>query len=391
MCKNATRTVLSCVALVVFAVFTAGEPPGKNRPGRDRPKAEKAAAKGDAQSLGEYVWGPRLAKADIEGRVLVCCLFSGDDRAAPQLPKMVLAQLKVPNPNVALLLVLAGGGEITKALRLLSAGEVALPVITDTTIPEVAEIRVQGPRNQGGKGKGGRGMQSTVYARSPDGKLIFAGAVEPAKLQSVLDDIAKSAAQYPTCFMRGKSFPDSQAAIKQLVTAGAYAPIVSSLRLKAAGKDAAQAEESRTLIANIEDQGAQLLRKAEYLEKTHVPAALETYTAVAKSWKGLDAGAKAEERLAKLKADKATEHEVAAAALAHRIRQDCALLLPAPKAPAVDVSDGGCQSVSANKSVIPRLLQEAAVFRKKYRDTRIAAECLALLRAYGAPEEPPSK
>ena len=391
MHRSLSRALSVVVALTVPALFAAEAPAGKKRPGKDRAKAAKNVAKADPQQLGDYVWGARIAQADTEGRVLVCCVFDGEDRTAPQLPKMVLSELKTPNPNVALMMVLADGGALTKALRILSEAEVKLPVISDATIPDLANVRVPRPRAAGGRGKAGARAQFCIYARAPDGKLIYSGAIEPAKLQTVLADIAKAAAEFPTCLTRGKSFPRSSAIVRQLATAGSYGAIVQELTRRAAGKDAAEAQEARDLLANLEDQGTRLLRKGAYFEKRHLPTALETYAAIAKSWKGLPAGAKAEERLAALKAEKTLEHELAAVALADRIRQDCALLVPAPKAPNVVVRDPECQDVASNKNVIARLLGEAAIFRSKYKDARIAPESQALLRAYGVPDTPAAK
>ncbi len=351
-----------------------GEPPKGEEPKGEEPKADekKAEEQKPAEYIGEYVWGPHISKADLEGKVLLCVAFDGEDRTAPSIPQMALGQIK-DTDNLQVVLVLTDKAKITKALRVATATKIDMPIIADAKIPG---LKVE----KDDKGK----EQTTLLLRTPDGRDVFSGKPDRGKARSTVDDVKKTLAQYPSPVLAGRAYPKLQATIRQLSTATSYAPILAALnKIKEKGKDPTEKEDARALAYNIENYGALLMKKAEYFEPLHLPTAQETYAAIAKAFKGMDAGTKAEERLKAIKDDKATVQEMAACRLLDQIRQQAGLLAPAKGAEAVDLSNAECAKAPFNKSAAAKVFQDAATFKKKYKDARIAKEFDALMATYG--------
>ena len=354
-----------------------GEPPKGEPPKGEEPKADEKTPeeKKPAEYLGEYVWGPHISKADIEGKVLLCVGFDGNDRTAPAIPGMALGQIK-DTRNLQVVLVLLDKANLTKALRVATATKIAIPIVADAKIPG---LKVE----KDDKGK----LKTTMVLRTPDGREVFSGPPDAGKAQATIEDVKKALAQFPSPLMGGRTYGKLGAAVKQLASATTYASIVSSLKAKDKSKDPAERDEARALAYAIENYGAVLLKKAEYFEPIHLPTAQETYAAVAKAFKGLEAGTKAEERLKAIKDDKSTAAELAACKLADQIRQQAGLLGPAKGAESVDLGNPECAKAPFNRAAVGKLLPSVAAFKKKYKDSRIAKECFALLEAYGIKDD----
>ncbi len=361
-----------------------GGPEGDEKKG-DEPKPEdqkaddkKAEEKKPDEYLGEHVWGPHISKADLQGKVLVCVAFDGEDRTALAIPQMAISQNKDAK-NLQGVVVLTDKAKLTKALRLATATSLTMPMIADAKLPDLK-------LEKDDKGK----TATTLLVRDPSGRVIFSGKPDRGKAQSTVQEVKKALEQYPTPVLGDRTYSKLQAVVRQLAGASSYSSIVASLKSKEKSKDATEKEEARLLAYNIENYGAALLKKAEYFEPIHLPTAQDTYNVIAKAFKGMDAGKKADERLKAIKDDKTTTQELAACKLADQIRAQAGLLGPAKGAEAVDLGNPECVKAPFNKSAT-KVLQDAATFRKKYKDTRIAKEFEALMTAYGVKDTAPAK
>ena len=378
--KNSCRLVCVCLFLgMVVAVVPAAW------------AGESAGSSGESQRLGEYVWGPRIARADLLGRVVVCLAYSGTDQNAGALPGMMA---KLRGANVALFLVLLEEENLARALRFATAGPIKAPIVA-ASLKEAQklfpDLKVEPPSNARGRGKkgGSRGKQgkyqTTALIRTPDGTVAYCGKVDRTTTMAVLDHIKKAAQDFPCRVTEGEGFSKFSSVVRKLCTGGKYASVMKSLKDKLKSKDSTESDQARRLMHNIEVLGEALLAKAAYFEAVHPPAAQDCYTQVSKQFAGLPAGDTASKRLKALKADKKLKVEIAAAKVAARIRQQCGLLNPPrPDAP-VDL--GNADFRKHNKKVVPKLLRDAALLKKKYGETVVGEECLKLLGRYGMPTE----
>ncbi len=344
--------------------------------------ADSDGAKGGNESLalGDYVWGPRIARCDLDGRVLVCVGFNGDERSASHIPNnMVLDKFRHPRLNLALLMVLTNDQKLARAMRILSAGKVKIPVVCGAKIPN---LKMQTQKGGGGGKKGRRrGRLATILVEKPDGTVSYCGLAEPGKAAKILEDIGNGLSEFPSCITNGQRFTKHASTLRQLAATGKYSSALKKLKTKTKSKDATEAGEAETLILNIEDYGKKLLAKAKYFAGVHLPTAEMTYTRITKDFSGTELAKEASDRLKALKADKNYRTEVAACRLADQIRSQCALLGPVGREDSVDLSDPNCRK--RNKKIVPRLLRDVAIFKKRYLKTTIAEECSKLLSAYG--------
>lgn len=340
----------------------------------------------EAQKLGDHIWGPRITQADLMGKVIACFPYSGTDRTAGSMPAMAA---KVRSRNMIVFMVLVDNEELPMALRLASAGKLKNTIvgITQDKLKKLLPgLNLEAPKAQGrGRRGGGRGGKQGSYAtmavvRTPDGETAFSGQAERQKTKEIMAAIAGAAAKFPVPVAVSGDFSEVASTVRKLAGSGNYGSVVKELTKAAEGDKAEKAEQAQALLDNIKAYGMAYLEKGAYYEEHYPAAAQETYTWVAKYFKGHPVGDAAAAKLKALKGQKGFRDELAACKLADAIRGQCAMLMsPKPDAQA-DLTDA--DYLKFNKKTAGGLMRNVGLFKKKYMETKAAAEVTRLLSTY---------
>lgn len=202
------------------------------------------------------------------------------------------------------------------------------------------------------------------------GKLVERG--NPTGLKPKLHKLVETE---PHFLAAGRKYQKLAALAESLKKTTAYGSILKKLEKDLNGSGPA-AEEAKYLAGRITAHGEKLFQSAKKLETEDAARAVQAYQELAARYKGAKPGEQADARLKELKADKAFQEELKAAAMLGSILAECGKLVWAGR--------GEMKLDSpANKKVVPVVTAGAQALKKKFPGSRAAARVEKELAIYG--------
>lgn len=317
--------------------------------------ALNAAATLEGLSGGTHVNGPKLDPADLKGRVVLVeywgincppCLAS--------IPHISELQKKYGRDQFVIVANQCQSADEAKAQSVFKGrgGSDLITVINHGNLP----------------GSNVSGIPH-CFLFSHEGKLLFEGS--PSDLDAPVESAVKNS---PGFLVAGRTY---QKAGKQAATIGALKSnlggTLKSLRTMAKGEDATAKEEAEHLLGKLTTYAEQGLAKIAS-ERSEAPlSASESLARMVGLFGGDELGKPFEELVKELKADKAFQSELKAAAALSEI-----------KAQADKIGlNGNAEDAKRNRAGMTQVVDGLRALIKKFPDSKAASEATALAKRWG--------
>ena len=207
-----------------------------------------------------------------------------------------------------------------------------------------------------------------LFLFDSSGKMVGSGRSE---LKTKAHELALSEPHY---LAAGMKYTKHKATAESLKKSKAYGSMLKKLEKDLKSEGAAGAE-AKYLTERITKHGTRQVEAAKEAEKEDAFAAMQTWNELSTNFKGHEIGTEAAKRLKELKADKGFQEELKASTMAQQILGECNKL----------IAQGGKIDLeyAVNKPVATNIKASVAALKKKYPDSKAAANINGLVQSYG--------